>query len=41
METSFKKLDHQFLVESTNIENTSSPYKTTTTEANVMLRQIE
>ena len=35
METFFKKLDHQFLVESTNIENTSSPYKTTTTEANV------
>ena len=35
METFFKKLGQQFLVESTNIENTSSLYKTTTAEANV------
>ena len=41
--TFFKKLEYTFLVETTNIENTSFPFKTALTEANIkaMLRQIE
>ena len=39
--TFFKKLDQIFLVESTKIENASFPYKTTISEANAMLRQID
>ena len=33
--TFFRKLEHFFLVESTNIENASFPYKTAISEANV------
>ena len=35
-ETSFKKLEYHFLVESTKIENASFPYKTTVSEANAI-----
>ena len=35
MKIFFKKLKHRFLVENTNIENASSPYKTAITKANV------
>ena len=33
--TLFKKLEYRFLVETTKIENTSFPFKTTPSEANV------
>ena len=35
-----KKLEHRFLVESTKIENTSFPYKTAITEANVKTNRM-
>ena len=35
MKTFFKKLEYRFLVETTKIENTSFPFKTTLSEANV------
>ena len=35
MRTIFKKVEYRFLVESTNIENASFPYKTALSEANV------
>ena len=40
MKNFFKKLDYRFLVESTKIENTSFPYKTTILEANVKRNRI-
>ena len=36
----FKKLEYCFLVETTNIKNTSFPYKTTLSEANVKTNRI-
>ena len=38
--TFFKKLKRCFLVESTKIENTSFPYKTTTSEANIKTNRM-
>ena len=35
MKTFFKKLEYRFLVEATKIENTSFPFKTALSEANV------
>ena len=35
MKTSFKKLEYRFLVETTEIENTSFPFKTALLETNV------
>ena len=37
----FKKLEYSILVQSTEIENTSFPYKTTKPEANIKTEQIE
>ena len=36
----FKKLGYRFLVESTNIENVSFPYKTVMAEANVKTNRM-
>ena len=36
----FKKLEYQFLVESTKIENTSFPYKTALSETNFKTNRI-
>ena len=38
--TFFKKLEYRFLVESTKIENTSFPYKTAISEANVKANRM-
>ena len=38
--TYFKKLEYYFLVESTKIENTSFPYKTAISEANVKTNRM-
>ena len=38
--TFFKKLDYLFLVETTKIENTSFPFKTTLPEANVKTNRM-
>ena len=38
--TFFKKLEYRFLVETTKIENTSSPFKTTLSEANVKTNRM-
>ena len=38
--TIFQKLEYSFLVESTKIENTSFPYKTATSEANVKTNRM-
>ena len=35
MKTFFRKLEYHFLVETTKIENTSFPFKTDLSEANV------
>ena len=40
MDTFFKKLEYRFLVESTNIENASFPYKTALSEANIKTNRI-
>ena len=40
MQTSFKKLEHCFLVESTRIDNITFPYKTALSEANVKTNRI-
>ena len=39
-ETFFKKLEHRFLVESTEIKNATFPYKTALSEANVKTNWI-
>ena len=36
----FKKLEYQFLVESTKIENASFPYETAISEANVKANKM-
>ena len=41
MKIVFKKLEHRFLVESTEIEDASFPYKTTPPEANVKTNRME
>ena len=38
--TFFKKLEYRFLVESTNIENASFPYKIAILEANVKINRM-
>ena len=38
--TFFKKLDYPFLVEATNIENTSFPFKTVLQQANVKTNRM-
>ena len=38
--TFLKELEYRFLVESTNIENASFPYKTATSEANVKTNKM-
>ena len=38
--TFFRKLEHFFLVESTNIENASFPYKTAISEASVKTNRM-
>ena len=38
--TFFIELEHRFLVESNNIENTSFPYKTDSSEANVKTNKM-
>ena len=38
--TFFKKLDYHFLVETTKIENTSFPFKTALSEANVKTNRM-
>ena len=40
METFFKKLEYFFLVEATKIENTSFPFKTTLSEANIKTNRM-
>ena len=40
MKTFFKKLQYRFLVERTNIENASFPYKTAISEANVKTNRM-
>ena len=40
MKTFFKKLEYRFLVESTEIESTSFPYKTAKSEANAKENRI-
>ena len=40
MKTLFKKLELRFLVESTKIENTSFPYKSAVSEANVKTNRM-
>ena len=40
MKTFFKKLEYSFLVERTNIEKASFPYKTATSEANVKTNEM-
>ena len=40
MKTFFKKPEYHFLVESTKIENTSFPYKTAISEANVKANKM-
>ena len=40
MKTVFKKLDYSYLVESTNIETATFPYKTAPSEANVKTNRI-
>ena len=39
-ENAFKKLEYRFLVEATKIENTSFPFKTVLSEANVMTNKM-
>ena len=39
--TFFKKLEYRFLVETTKIENTSFPFKTTLPEANVKTNRMK
>ena len=39
-ETFFKKLEYSFLVETTKIENTSFPFKTALSEANVKTNRM-
>ena len=38
--TFFKKMEYRFLVESTKIENTTFPYKTTISEGNVKTNKM-
>ena len=38
--TFFKKQEYRFLVETTNLENTSFPFKTALSEANVMTNSM-
>ena len=38
--TFFEHLEYRFLFESTNIENTSFPYKTATSEANIKTNRM-
>ena len=40
MKTFFKKLEHRFLVETNKIENTSIPFKTALSEANVKTNRM-
>ena len=40
METFFKKLEYRFLVEVTKIENTSFPFKTALSEANIKTNRM-
>ena len=40
MQTLFKKLKYHFLVESTKIDNITSPYKTALSEANVKTKRM-
>ena len=40
MKTFFKKLEYRFLVETTKIENTSFPFKTALSEANVKTNRM-
>ena len=40
MKTFFKKLEYSFLVQTTKIENTSFPFKTALSEANVKTNEI-
>ena len=40
MKTFFKKLEYHFLVETTKIENTSFPFKTDLSEANVKTKRM-
>ena len=40
MKAFLMKLEYRFLVESTKIGNTSSPYKTATSEANVKTNKM-
>ena len=40
MKTFFKKLEYDFLVETTKIENTSFPFKTGLSEANVKTNRM-
>ena len=41
MQIFFKKLEYHFLVESTKIENATSPYKTALSESNVKTNRME
>ena len=40
MKTFFKKLEYRFLVETTDIEDTSFPFKTALSEANVQTNRM-
>ena len=40
MKTFFKKLEYRFLVETTEIENTSFPFKTALSETNVKTNRM-
>ena len=40
LETFLKKLEYRYLVKSTKTENTSFPYKTATSEANVKTNKL-
>ena len=40
MKTFFKKMEYGFLVETTKIENTSFPFKTSLSEANVKTNRM-
>ena len=40
MKTFFKKLEYRFLVKTTKIENTSLPFKTALSEANVKTNRM-